>query len=204
MPFLTKHIAYYLSEIAEIYPITPSSPMAENCDELIIVTNNVFEDGINYDSVTKAYMKALGKIGVGADAHDGDRQTEYRGDERLADTGGDSHRIVHADIERIEGSNHAGDGAEETQYRSKADRDAQIAEAGGEFLSGFLRLNGDEFLGTIHLRGRLHHLRREVAHDALAGDGFQSLDIPLHDHVSYLFTVVMTLVIGLIVHEPLC
>lgn len=36
--------------------------LSENCDELIIVTNNVFEDGINYDSVTKAYMKALGKI----------------------------------------------------------------------------------------------------------------------------------------------
>lgn len=29
-----SNIAYYLSEIAEIYPITPSSAMAENCDEL--------------------------------------------------------------------------------------------------------------------------------------------------------------------------
>ena len=26
-------IAYFLSEVAEIYPITPSSAMAENCDE---------------------------------------------------------------------------------------------------------------------------------------------------------------------------
>lgn len=28
-----SNIAYYLSEVAEIYPITPSSTMAENCDE---------------------------------------------------------------------------------------------------------------------------------------------------------------------------
>ena len=27
------HIAYAFSEVAAIYPITPSSPMAENCDE---------------------------------------------------------------------------------------------------------------------------------------------------------------------------
>lgn len=27
------HIAYALSEVAAIYPITPSSPMAENADE---------------------------------------------------------------------------------------------------------------------------------------------------------------------------
>ena len=27
------HVAYAFSEVAAIYPITPSSPMAENCDE---------------------------------------------------------------------------------------------------------------------------------------------------------------------------
>ena len=27
------HIAYAFSDVAAIYPITPSSPMAENCDE---------------------------------------------------------------------------------------------------------------------------------------------------------------------------
>ena len=27
------HIAYAFSEVAAIYPITPSSPMAANCDE---------------------------------------------------------------------------------------------------------------------------------------------------------------------------
>ena len=27
------HVAYAMSEVAAIYPITPSSPMAENCDE---------------------------------------------------------------------------------------------------------------------------------------------------------------------------
>ncbi|MBO5777472.1 MAG: hypothetical protein J6R34_03405, partial [Clostridia bacterium] len=27
------HIAYAFSDVAAIYPITPSSPMAENCDD---------------------------------------------------------------------------------------------------------------------------------------------------------------------------
>ena len=27
------HVAYAFSDVAAIYPITPSSPMAENCDE---------------------------------------------------------------------------------------------------------------------------------------------------------------------------
>lgn len=32
-------------------------------DCLIVVTNNVFEDGVNYDAATTAYLEALGKIG---------------------------------------------------------------------------------------------------------------------------------------------
>ena len=35
--------------------------LASGCD-LVVVTNNVFEDGIDYDSTTKAYMGALGEI----------------------------------------------------------------------------------------------------------------------------------------------
>lgn len=31
--YAASHIAYMFSEIAAIYPITPSSPMAENIDE---------------------------------------------------------------------------------------------------------------------------------------------------------------------------
>lgn len=34
----------------------------ENCAHLVIVTNNVFEDGIRYDDSTMAYMKVLGAI----------------------------------------------------------------------------------------------------------------------------------------------
>ena len=34
----------------------------ENCEHLVIVTNNVFEDGIRYDDSTMAYMKVLGAI----------------------------------------------------------------------------------------------------------------------------------------------
>ena len=36
-------IAYYLSEVAAVYPITPSSPMAENCDNMRIKgVKNIF------------------------------------------------------------------------------------------------------------------------------------------------------------------
>lgn len=31
--YAAAKIAYYMSEVACIYPITPSSPMAENCDQ---------------------------------------------------------------------------------------------------------------------------------------------------------------------------
>ena len=34
----------------------------ENCEHLVIVTNNVFVDGIRYDDSTMAYMKVLGAI----------------------------------------------------------------------------------------------------------------------------------------------
>lgn len=34
----------------------------ENCEHLVIVTNNVFEDGIRYDDTTMAYIKVLGAI----------------------------------------------------------------------------------------------------------------------------------------------
>lgn len=36
--------------------------LAEKTDELVIVTNNVFEDGIVYDDGTMEYLKALGRI----------------------------------------------------------------------------------------------------------------------------------------------
>lgn len=34
----------------------------KNVKHLVVVTNNVFEDGIEYDASTKEYMKALGQI----------------------------------------------------------------------------------------------------------------------------------------------
>lgn len=36
--------------------------LAEKLDALVIVTNNVFEDGIIYDNSTMAYIRALGRI----------------------------------------------------------------------------------------------------------------------------------------------
>ena len=37
----------------------------KNCTEnFVIVSNNVFEDGIEYDDTTKKYMKALGEINI--------------------------------------------------------------------------------------------------------------------------------------------
>lgn len=36
--------------------------LANQLSQLIIVTNNVFEDGVEYDESTLAYMRALGKI----------------------------------------------------------------------------------------------------------------------------------------------
>lgn len=36
------HIAYALSEVAAIYPITPSSPMAENADEWATAAEKTF------------------------------------------------------------------------------------------------------------------------------------------------------------------
>lgn len=39
--------------------------LAENLHGLVIVTNNVFEDGIEYDTGTQEYIKALGQINEG-------------------------------------------------------------------------------------------------------------------------------------------
>ncbi|WP_444659333.1 bifunctional adenosylcobinamide kinase/adenosylcobinamide-phosphate guanylyltransferase [Caproiciproducens sp. R2] len=36
--------------------------LAEHTEHLVIVTNNVFEDGVPYDETTRAYMEALGKV----------------------------------------------------------------------------------------------------------------------------------------------
>ena len=37
-------------------------------EHLLIVTNNVFEDGISYDATTQAYIRALGRINTGVAA----------------------------------------------------------------------------------------------------------------------------------------
>lgn len=42
--------------------------LAANVDELVIVSNNVFEDGISYDATTQAYIRALGRINTGVAA----------------------------------------------------------------------------------------------------------------------------------------
>ena len=39
--------------------------LSQKTDNLIIVTNNVFEDGVKYDDGTMEYLRALGKINVG-------------------------------------------------------------------------------------------------------------------------------------------
>ena len=36
--------------------------VADNVSSMVIVTNNIFEDGNSYDDCTKEYMRALGKI----------------------------------------------------------------------------------------------------------------------------------------------
>lgn len=36
--------------------------LKENTDELVAVTNNIFEDGVHYDETSKAYIRALGRI----------------------------------------------------------------------------------------------------------------------------------------------
>lgn len=36
--------------------------LSAKVDELVIVSNNVFEDGISYDATTQAYIRALGRI----------------------------------------------------------------------------------------------------------------------------------------------
>ena len=42
--------------------ITDLKQLCEKTDNLVIVTNNVFEDGISYDEGTMEYLKALGAI----------------------------------------------------------------------------------------------------------------------------------------------
>ena len=42
--------------------------LATNVNELVIVSNNVFEDGISYDATTQAYIRALGRINTGVAA----------------------------------------------------------------------------------------------------------------------------------------
>lgn len=44
--------------------ISEMKKLAAGVKELIIVTNNVFEDGITYEMSTKEYIKALGTINV--------------------------------------------------------------------------------------------------------------------------------------------
>ena len=36
--------------------------LADRLTALVVVTNNVFEDGVPYDETTLAYIRALGKI----------------------------------------------------------------------------------------------------------------------------------------------
>jgi adenosylcobinamide kinase/adenosylcobinamide-phosphate guanylyltransferase len=36
--------------------------LEECAEELVIVTNNIFEDGVSYDEGTKEYMRALGLV----------------------------------------------------------------------------------------------------------------------------------------------
>jgi len=42
--------------------------LAAKVDELVIVSNNVFEDGIAYEEATQAYIRALGRINTGVAA----------------------------------------------------------------------------------------------------------------------------------------
>lgn len=42
--------------------------LQEEVTELVIVTNNVFEDGIRYDDTTLQYMQALGMVNIGLTA----------------------------------------------------------------------------------------------------------------------------------------
>ena len=41
------------------------SILSENVAELVIVTNNVFEDGVSYDQSTMNYIKAMGIVNRG-------------------------------------------------------------------------------------------------------------------------------------------
>ena len=36
--------------------------LAEKLDKLVIVSNNVFEDGISYDAQTMSYIRVLGRV----------------------------------------------------------------------------------------------------------------------------------------------
>lgn len=36
--------------------------LEQECNSLVIVSNNVFEDGVEYDETTMAYLRAMGKI----------------------------------------------------------------------------------------------------------------------------------------------
>lgn len=49
--------------------------LGETAENLVIVSNNIFEDGIEYDESTKEYMKALGEINIFA-AEMADKVTE--------------------------------------------------------------------------------------------------------------------------------
>ena len=44
--------------------VTQIGVLAQETEELVIVTNNVFEDGIVYDASTMEYLRALGSINV--------------------------------------------------------------------------------------------------------------------------------------------
>ena len=41
------HVAYAFSEVASIYPITPSSPMAENAENWAAKGENIFGSALN-------------------------------------------------------------------------------------------------------------------------------------------------------------
>ena len=49
-------------ETVEEKIITEVTALAKGCEHLVIVTNNVFEDGTDYDEGTMAYIEALGRI----------------------------------------------------------------------------------------------------------------------------------------------
>ena len=134
----------------------------------IQVFGNGFEQRVAHlFQIHRNAFQAPFKIGVHQDGDNGDAQTEDRRNQGFPDTGRHSQRIVQPLVEIIEGPDHARNGTQQAQNRSKGDNDIQIVKVVFKLVQGPFCPGGDEAFQAFEFAVAVHN------------DGCQFGDFPL-------------------------